>query len=82
MTITHSPNLTDLTDYFLDAATWGCTDLLAPTGDEFVIVRPSHVTDYPELAAVFGVQITPANRIVLHGTRDEYMNAISNAQSL
>jgi len=80
MTITYNHDA--LTEYFVESATWGCTDLLTPTGDEFVIIRPSHVTDYPELAAVFGVQITPANRLVLHGTRDEYVDAISNAQSL
>ena len=78
--ITYNPDT--LTDYFLDACTWGCTDLLAPTGDEFVIIRPSHVADYPELVSVFGAQITPTNRLVLHGTRAEYVGAISNAQTL
>lgn len=65
--------------YYTDASTWNCAELLTPSGDEFWRTTSCDLAEFPELSTVFGVQLTPDGRLVLHASQLEYMAAVAAA---
>ena len=70
-----------LTDYYQDAATFAGADHEAH-GSCFFVVTMSDRKEFPELASAFGAQLTPAGGLILHPTRQSYIDAIVAAQNV